>query len=91
MSRHHRRLSQRRLAIFRREVLDAASWCCQRCGVPAGEDLEAHHVQPIEAGGEPYDARNGRAMCRNCHMEIHEADPARLAWRRYVRQTGITR
>lgn len=33
--------------------------------------LEAHHVHPIEYGGDEFDLENGLTMCNRCHDEEH--------------------
>ena len=92
MSRHHRRLSQRRLAAFRDEVLQAADYRCARCEAPAGLDLEAHHQQPVEVRPDlAYAPANGVALCADCHQDVHGRDPQRAEWRRWVYGEGITR
>ena len=41
---------------------------CQVCGRPA---YIAHHIVPIDEGGERLDEDNLKAMCRNCHEHLH--------------------
>lgn len=63
-------------AAFRRAVLEAAGYRCEvvergrRCDVRGAAGLEAHHVVPIRAGGDPTDPENGRAVCRRHHRLI---------------------
>ena len=33
--------------------------------------LEVHHIRPLAADGDAYDASNLRALCRPCHMLGH--------------------
>lgn len=65
MSRHHRRLDQRKLARWRQRVLDRDGWRCRECG-KAGL-LEADHIEPLDRGGKPFDLDNGQALCKPCH------------------------
>ena len=60
----------------------------QRCESPI--DLEAHHKIGVADGGAPYDPQNGTSLCFDCHQDVHGRDPQRAAWRRWVRQAGIT-
>jgi hypothetical protein len=61
---------------FRREVMDSnqggqCEWCQDR---PA---TDAHHICPRGRGaGHPmlHDSRNGSALCRQCHDDVHTAD-----------------
>ena len=69
MSAHHGRLGWRALARFRRRVLDARGWRCERCG--NGPPLELHHVRPLERGGAPFDPENVEVLCRGCHIQHH--------------------
>ena len=32
--------------------------------------MEAHHVVPLEEGGEPYALDNIRTLCAECHAEL---------------------
>ena len=66
MSRFHKGLDRRRLARFRRIVLERDGWRCRACG-RAGK-MEADHVIPIHKGGDPYDEENGQSLCRGCHI-----------------------
>ena len=81
MSRHHRRLSGPAWDRARRAVLDRDGWRCVECGSPV--DLEAHHLQPIGRGGEPYALGNLATLCRGCHIGEH-VDPQRQSWRAFV-------
>lgn len=67
MSRHHAALDRRRWAQTRRAALERAGWRCEACG-RAGR-LEADHIEPLDAGGEPYDLENVQALCRGCHAD----------------------
>lgn len=60
-----------------RWVLDRADGLCELCGRqapflrPSGEPfLEVHHVIPLAESG-PDTVENARALCPNCHREIH--------------------
>jgi 5-methylcytosine-specific restriction enzyme A len=41
---------------------------CAKCGRPA---YIAHHIVPIDEGGERLDEDNLEAMCRLCHERHH--------------------
>ena len=87
MSRHHVPLHARRWAAVRRAVLARDGWRC-RCG-RAGR-MEVDHVQPLRAGGDPYDLGNLQTLCRSCHIaktareNRRELTPAEQAWRDFV-------
>ena len=90
MSRNHAKLDQRRWGRLRRDILDAASWKCARCG---GYGNECDHIVPLHKGGAPYDPENLQALCGGrdgCHSRKtaeengRELTPAELAWRDFV-------
>jgi RNA polymerase subunit RPABC4/transcription elongation factor Spt4 len=64
---------------FRAAVLDAAGHRCEcvtvvdgervRCPVRGDENLECHHVRSLAAGGSN-DPDNGRAVCRDHHLQL---------------------
>ncbi len=43
-----------------------------------------HHITPIRAGGDPWDAANLESLCQSCHNAIHNApvpvDPEVRRW-----------
>lgn len=39
-----------------------------RC--PVTVEIDAHHIVPIEDGGEPYELENTRTLCRTHHGQI---------------------
>ena len=57
-SKRWRRL---RRAVFRRD-----GYRCRSCGRRGR--LEADHVVPIAAGGDPWHLDNLQALCRSCHI-----------------------
>ena len=69
------RLSRSRWRALRRAALDRDGWRCTECG-RAGR-LDAHHVKPLEKGGEPYELGNLAALCRDCHIRAHGGEPRR--------------
>lgn len=90
-SRHYAQLNQAHWRRVRWAVLRRDGFRCQKCG-KAGR-LEVHHVQALEAGGDPYDLGNLAAICRSCHIGLHRQDnidrqaalyPQAAAWRRAV-------
>lgn len=60
------------------EVLNRAKGVCERCGAPApfrrAKDntpyLEVHHVRLLSEGGDD-SVENAKALCPNCHRELH--------------------
>lgn len=42
---------------------------CRRCG--STEQLEAHHIVPLEDGGDPYALDNLELLCHRCHPTSH--------------------
>lgn len=97
MSRHHRRLDQRRWRAVRGAAIVAAAGRCQDCG-RLGR-LEVHHRTSLDDGGAPYDPRNLEVLCPTCHDLRHghldgghrpkrrkrrPPSPAAAAWRRLV-------
>lgn len=68
-----------RWAVVRRLVLDMGGWRCSKCQ-RAGR-LEVHHIRPVAKGGDWYNPRNLRVLCRPCHFGMHNPVPAdRAAW-----------
>ena len=89
MSRRHKQTgySTRRGRAFRRRVLERDRWRCTSCG--AARVLEAHHIVPIEDGGDPWDMDNAATLCRGCHIAHHQAErksnnPTRDRWQQLV-------
>ena len=68
MARHHH-VNRRVQAQFRRRVLERDGWRCVRCG--KASRLEAHHIVPVEAGGDAADPDNGECLCIGCHLAHH--------------------
>ena len=68
----------------RREVLDAAGWCCAKCG-KAGR-MEVDYKVRIKDGGAELDRRNLQPLCRGCHIAKTKAEntvtPRRLDHRK---------
>lgn len=83
MSRNH--ASLRGWQRFRRQLLDARGWRCERCGL-AGK-LEIHHKRPLEKGGAAFDEENCEVLCKACHVAHHKrpTSPAAAAWKALVR------
>ena len=82
MSWHDRArpIDRRRWARARRAAFERDGFRCLRCGRPGR--LEAHHVRPLERGGEPYDLANIETRCRGCHIDAHRRrrSAAELEW-----------
>ena len=85
-SRHHARLHKGRWETFRREIFERDGWRCVICG-KAGR-LEAHHIKPLEDGGEPFAMTNTATYCRDCHIASHRPPPRPgvEAWRTLLRE-----
>ncbi|WP_317970559.1 NUDIX domain-containing protein [Paenibacillus sp. CCS19] len=62
------------------EVLLRAKGVCEKCRKPApfirasdlSPYLEVHHIIPLAEGGEDT-VENAKALCPNCHREVHHA------------------
>ena len=69
---------------IRRAAFERDGWRCRACGRPGR--LEAHHVRPLERGGDPYDRANVETLCRGCHIDRHrrKLTPGEAAWRDLV-------
>ena len=79
MSRHHRGIvGPRRWQRLRRQVFESDGHRCRCCGM-AGR-LEADHITPLAAGGDPWDPENVQALCRGCHIRKTRAErpPGRI-------------
>ena len=83
MSRNHRGLSGPAWDRARRAALCRDQWRCVQCGHPA--DLEVHHLQALDAGGDAFRLDNLRTLCRGCHIAEH-LPPERRAWRQFVQE-----
>ena len=88
MSRWHKFTTSKRYSIFRKFILDRAGWRCEKCGRPGA--LELHHIQPVAAGGEAWDALNCQAVCRGCHIRMtargnkRDKSPTEIRWQALV-------
>ena len=82
MSRNHARLKG--WERFRRRLLDARGWRCERCGL-AGK-LEVHHKRPLQEGGTAFDPENCEILCAPCHIREHRPPlaPGVAAWKALV-------
>lgn len=66
---------------WRRRVLAAAGFTCQRCGAADRESLVAHHVAPwATSPALRYDTSNGACLCRGCHTWVHSRANAAREW-----------
>lgn len=88
MSRHHKALSnlrwgQARLACFERD-----NYRCQAPECRVRWPLEAHHLDPLAAGGAEYELDNLLTLCRDHHIEEHRArvDAEDEAWRDWINE-----
>ena len=74
---------------LRRRCLNRDGWRCT-CGRYGNE---AHHLVPVHVRPDLEDKLdNLRALCRGCHIAVHQAerqrpDPERAAWRALLRST----
>jgi len=69
-----RSIGDRSFRSISKEVRQSAGVKCEMCGYRSqngGEDLDAHHIVPIYAGGT-----NGRynlmSLCRSCHSKVEQ-------------------
>ena len=79
-------MSARAWDRVRRLALARDNYRCRACGMPG--DLEVHHVEPLEHGGEALELANVRTLCRSCHLGEHGIDSEVLAWRRWLARLG---
>jgi len=68
-----------RWARFRRSLIDAAGWRCEKCGRVAR--FEIHHPVEINTAKDEaerlrliYDPENCKVWCRACHLDHHRPD-----------------
>ena len=75
-----------RWLALRAAVFDRDGWRCRKCG--AASRLECDHVQPLHAGGAPWDPANLQTLCRGCHVQKHRrpVHPEIKAWQNHVTQ-----
>jgi len=73
----HRKLAAGYVSgTLRYEVLKAAKFCCDLCGVPADEKaLEVDHIVPRSHGGSD-DPSNLQALCYSCNSMKRDRDTA---------------
>ena len=86
-------------AIYRTEQWKAVrfqakrrdGWKCVQCG--ARGRLEADHIVPLRKGGAAFDLDNLQSLCGGCHARktrlevgLGDIDPARAAWRSFVKE-----
>jgi len=43
---------------------------CNKCG--GSENIHAHHIIPVFAGGSKYDEDNVIPLCADCHIQVHK-------------------
>ena len=58
--------------------------------------FELHHIQPVAAGGEAWDALNCQAVCRGCHIRMtargnkRDKSPTEIRWQAWsIRCPGL--
>lgn len=79
---------------LRYEALRRDGFACVQCG--ARGRLEVDHREPVrDAPDRAYDLTNLQVLCVSCHARktraeigMGEPDPARVAWKTLVRETG---
>ena len=60
----------KRYQDWRMEVFKNADFKCENCGKKGY--LEAHHIKLFsEFIDGRFDVKNGQALCKNCHLEVH--------------------
>ena len=69
-----------------------AGWLCENCKPRTVAAVLAHHIKPITEGGAPLEISNTRALCFDCHSEIHNRAPnaEQRAWSIYLRELRNT-
>ena len=84
MSKFHARLASRQWQRTRKAVFMRDGYRCQVCKKPG--KLEAHHITPLEQGGDAWALSNIISACRDCHIQTHRKpeSPARAGWRALV-------
>lgn len=85
-----RRKKDRRPSLKRKRNIEDVKWSkavreraegfCEECGQEA---VDAHHIVPIDIGGERLDLENGMALCSSCHSEKHPELPKELFFNRF--------
>lgn len=77
---------------FRIDVLNLDNHECQKCGESGNDDLlQAHHVDPRGAGGNPAkdDRANGITLCLTCHKLVEDTTLRITHWDRDDKQNGL--
>lgn len=74
----------RNITKWRLAVLERDNNSCQRCH--CDELIIAHHIKSIEDyPGLMLEVDNGRALCRTCHIVVHNAiRPSRSCYPRHI-------
>ena len=69
------RLSARKWARLRQDILHRDGYRCRKCGGSrqrGGDGLQVHHIKPVYRHPElSYDERNLETLCRGCHAREH--------------------
>ena len=70
-----------------RAARERDGWLCQRCLPRRVAAAVAHHVVPIEQGGDPLEIGGLVSLCRPCH-ELHHGrtDKLKAAWSAYIKE-----
>lgn len=62
----------KRWRTFRARIMSSRPPC--RCGAPA---TLLDHIQPLRAGGAPFDVRNLQPLCDRCHNRKRQVESSR--------------
>ncbi len=63
--------------IVRMDVLRRDNYRCSICG-KRKKDLEVDHIIPIRMGGEHFEKKNLRTLCKECHEAKSKLDSEAL-------------
>ena len=94
--RHSAKVTRsKRWKALRLEALRRDGWRCAQCG--ARGRLEVDHIEPVRSAPErAFDLGNLQCLCPACHARktrieigLGRPDPAREAWKKLVRETGL--
>jgi 5-methylcytosine-specific restriction protein A len=59
----------------RKDVLRRDKWTCAICdGRFVKRKLDVDHIIPVRLGGNPFDKKNLRTLCKNCHKAKTKLD-----------------
>lgn len=68
----NKRVNSLEWRTIRAEIYRRDGYVCQECGKHCRDDIQCHHIVPVEDGGSD-DEQNLITLCRRCHLRIHIA------------------